>query len=1002
MAGWKKKKPWEIFVYDTLLHRCIDCFPLVHHVSSMALFQVRSVLSQGVLATGHILSRCRSTSNGFLKGVRYASSLPEKPRLDLIALDIKWRAIWGAQKAQKHAIDEPATQGSQSSKKGRQYVLPMFPYPSGLLHMGHLRVYTVADVVARFRALQGHNVLLPMGWDAFGLPAENAAVERGVAPAGWTRSNIAKMKDQLAKMNGSWDWDHELATCDPTFYKHTQSLFLMLHKRGLAYQDEAEVNYDPIDKTVLANEQVDVNGRSWRSGAVVEKRRLRQWFFRITEFRDQLLDDLDHLAKDNAWPDWVLSQQRNWLGKSTGAVIKFPFMTRGQQQQPIEVYTTRPDTLLGVQYIALAASHPVVTALVSTDPELRRFLDYIAGLPFDSKAGYQLPIRVINPLAFHESTPEEAKASLPVYVAPYVLGDYGKGAVMGVPGHDARDHAFWLHQHGNNGNANDNTFAPIRFVVGAAVADEAAPVTTQPFTQHGVMTAASGPYAGQASRQAGEQIVSMLQKAQVATAEERWRLRDWLISRQRYWGTPIPFIHCPSCGAVPVPEDQLPVVLPEIDAHWACGKTGNPLETAHDWVNTPCPSCGGAARRDTDTMDTFVDSSWYFARFVDPHNDKAPFSQDAAREHLPVDVYIGGVEHAILHLLYARFIYKFLATTSLVPPNSSPSSSPIEPFKRLITQGMVHGLTYIDPETGRFYRADEIDLSTPSEPRVKATGAIPVQAYEKMSKSKHNGVSPTACIAQWGADATRAHMLFQAPVDAVLEWDEAKISGITRWFRRIWDFVHSVPPRNGHHPLDLKRHLESYKSSILGYTQLESYQADSIVLRHLSRTITSVTKSCEHVYSLNTVVSDLMSLTKEVLAHEAHLSPEVKRMVAARMAVMLAPIAPAFAEECWAVLGQDSLFGGHGMVWPTDSEVDEELLYKSETRQVMIMVNGKRRKVVDVADFPKGVDSVEDRQKWLLDTVLATGLDPELKTESAHVAPNMKVINFARGPKNSS
>jgi leucyl-tRNA synthetase len=803
----------------------------------------------------------------------------------------------------------------------------------------------------------------------------------------------------------------EIATCDPAFYKHTQKLFLMLHARGLAYQDEAEVNYDPVDQTVLANEQVDANGRSWRSGALVEKRRLRQWFFRISEFRDQLLDGLDALAHDGAWPEWVLSQQRNWLGKSEGTVVRFPVMAAGHDvHSAIEVFTTRPDTLFGVQYVALAATHPAVEKLVRSDPELQAFLDALPGIPPDSKVGYLLPrLRVINPLAYHEATPDETKASIPVYVAPYVLGDYGQGAVMGVPGHDVRDHAFWRHQHDDD--------QPIRIVLAASEDESTTALENRPFTEPGVMTAASGLFKGKSSAEAGAMIVTMLEAAGLARTEHKWRLRDWLISRQRYWGTPIPVVHCGSCGAVPVPDDQLPVTLPDVSAHWEAGRTGNPLASATGWLETECPKCGGHARRDTDTMDTFVDSSWYYARFVDPRNKDALFSKEAAKA-LPVDLYIGGVEHAILHLLYARFIYKFLATTELLPPQTD---APAEPFRRLVTQGMVHGLTYTDPATGRFLRPDELDLSTPNAPKVAATGAPATRSWEKMSKSKHNGVDPTVCLAEWGADATRAHMLFQAPVESVLEWDQDKISGVTRWFGRLHELVKATTPTltpEGDDAADALRQLararDSARANMLSPHDRETWRADSDIWRKRAATIAAVTRSCEDVYSLNTLVSQLMTLTKAVAAAEAKLSIPVKRAVLSAAVVMLAPVAPAFAEECWATLhprrsglfvqntARDRPPPSTTSVWPAQGPLDENVLFKSATRVVAVQVNGKKRRVLTIPELPD-VDAVVDdkaRHDFLVQAVIAADREAgvrggvDLADLTAFVSPNLRVVNF--------
>ncbi|KAK3325269.1 hypothetical protein B0H66DRAFT_116505 [Apodospora peruviana] len=891
-----------------------------------------------------------------------SSSSSNRSKLDLVALDQKWRQKWASMRSSpdSHSTKQQHPGGADESK----YVLPMFPYPSGSLHLGHLRVYTIADVVARFYSLQGHNVMLPMGWDAFGLPAENAAIERGINPAEWTKQNIVKMKEQLELMNGSWDWSRELATCDPAFYKHTQKIFLLAHEKGLAYQTEAEVNYDPVDKTVLANEQVDANGRSWRSGAKVEKRNLKQWFLRISEFRESLLKDLEVLAGHGAWPERVLAMQKNWLGKSRGATIKFPIMAFGQDvNAAIEVFTSRPDTLFGVQYLALASTHPVVAQLAKKDPDLQAFLDTLPGLPPDSKVGYMLPhIRAVNPLAYHEDTPEATKRSLPIYVAPYVLGDYGEGAVMGVPGHDVRDHAFWKEHHYDE---------PIRFVLAASEDESMTAVrANEPFIDHGIMTEHSGLYKGKSSKEAGEQIISMLEGASLAKPVEKWRLRDWLISRQRYWGAPIPIVHCTSCGAVPVPDKDLPVTLPEVDGHWAERKAGNPLETLDEWVNTSCPKCGGAAKRDTDTMDTFVDSSWYFMRFIDPHNAVKPFTAEKAKALLPVDLYIGGVEHAILHLLYARFIYKFLMTSSsLMPENQNGGEETYEPFKRLITQGMVHGKTYSDPATGRFLRPDEVDLTEPLRPKVVVTGETALVSYEKMSKSKYNGVDPTDFIAQYGADATRAHMLFQAPVSEVLDWDEEKIAGVTRWLGRVYDLVSRVALTAKRQQMAPNEYFETCAR------KGEGWDANAAVWWNVQKTIASVTVSYEKVYTLNTVVSDLMILTNTIIDHlkDNQTNVVIQREAVSALVRMMAPITPAFAEECYSLLSaseKGSLFSDTGVTkFPVvDGTLD---LIKPRTQTCAVQVNGKMRVAVEIPCPPEGLDG-EKLKQWLLDEIYKT------------------------------
>jgi leucyl-tRNA synthetase len=738
----------------------------------------------------------------------------------------------------------------------------------------------------------------------------------------------------------------------------------MLHKEGLAYQAEAEVNYDPVEKTVLANEQVDSQGRSWRSGAVVEKKKLKQWFFKITELREALLRDLEKLDQNAAWPERVLSMQKNWLGKSAGAMIKFPIMAMGHDMHSaIEVFTTRPETLFGVQYIALASTHPIVGQLARADPELQAFLDTLPGLPADSKVGYLLShLRAVNPLAYHEDTPDATKESIPVYVTPYVLGDYGEGAVMGVPAHDHRDHAFWKEHRYSE---------PVRVVLAASEDESTTAMLNEPFVEHGVMTANSGPFKGKSSTEVSRMLLAMLEAAKLATPVEKWRLRDWLISRQRYWGTPIPIIHCKSCGPVPVPDSDLPVVLPEVDGHWEEGKPGNPLESAEDWINTTCPSCKGSAKRDTDTMDTFVDSSWYYARYADPQNEAAPFSPEAARQVLPVDLYIGGIEHAILHLLYARFIYKFLNSTSLFPPDLQIKDAGAEPFKRLITQGMVHGKTYSDPESGRFLKPAELDWSNSNQPKIKATGASPNVSFEKMSKSKYNGVDPTAFIAKHGADATRAHMLFQAPVGEVLNWDDVKVSGVTRWFSRLHHFIQNHIPPKGFLFETAKAHFTENFARLDSMTPEETAQwnADAQVWREVQKTIKNVTAAYEDVYALNTVVSHLMILTNTLIETEG-ASGVVQREAASALLRMMAPITPAFAEECWSILHPNS---GRSMFESTRFPEGDDTAHmlQPRTRACAVQFGGKLAMVADVPVPPKELEGDRLRD-WLVDELLKT------------------------------
>jgi leucyl-tRNA synthetase len=806
-----------------------------------------------------------------------------------------------------------------------------------------------------------------------------------------------------------------------------------------------------VDKTVLANEQVDANGCSWRSGAKVEKRRLKQWFLKISEFRDELLKDLDFLAKGGAWPERVLAMQRNWLGKSIGARIKFPVVAYDQStHSDIEVFTTRPDTLFGVQYVALASTHPIVQTLAKTDAELQAFIDTIPTLPADSKVGYLLPhVRAMNPLAYDESTPAATKGELPIYVAPYVLGDYGDGAVMGVPGHDTRDHAFWKH----------NRFdEPIRMVIAPSADGSTIPITDGPFIHHGHLTSHSGTYAGLTTAQATKKIIELLESKKMGSAAETWRLRDWLVSRQRYWGTPIPIIHCNSCGPVPVPEDQLPVELPTVEGHWMKGKAGNPLDDAHDWVNTSCPKCHGPAKRDTDTMDTFVDSSWYYMRFIDVKNENMLFNPKKADDSLPVDIYIGGVEHAILHLLYARFISKFIARSGLW--NSKNFG---EPFKKVLTQGMVHGKTYSDPWNGRFLKPDEVDLSISSKPIVVATGEQANVSFEKMSKSKYNGVDPGKCMSKYGADITRAHILFQAPVNEVLEWHEEKISGITRWLRRVhehiaslqdvWIGLNEITPKayfiefgqaaeGGQEMLkyteSLAREFENRpspkdisKQGILdGLSDLkfriQLLERDKAIWRLVQMTIQNVTRSYSETYSLNTVVSDLMTLTNAIIDHgdltRDHKSPDrvnanisstfevnngnsdisstlqVNKWATKALIQMMAPITPAFSEECWELLqhsdrkGQASPESWQHSVFDSEfPEMDGTIEWFPPTTQpCAVQVNGKLKTVVELPIPEQGLGG-EELNKWLTGELLATDEGKKLE-QKLHITAAKKVI----------
>ncbi|KAI0145160.1 leucyl-tRNA synthetase [Xylariaceae sp. FL1272] len=912
----------------------------------------------------------------------YASS-----QLDLPTLDRAWRQRWSENKANAlskpdaHAFNPSPALESESdvaaARARHMYILSMFPYPSGNLHLGHLRVYTIADVVARYHRLKGRNVLLPMGWDAFGLPAENAAIERGIDPSDWTRDNIARMKEQLEVMNANFDWSRELATCDPNFYKHTQKLFLQMYKDGLVTRQRAVVNWDPVDKTVLANEQVDSEGRSWRSGALVEQKPLEQWFFRITEFKEALLRDLDVLAKENNWPERVLTMQKNWLGKSIGARYRFPLEVENQADlqcpEHLEIYTTRPETIFGVQFIAISPDSKLAKDLADSDPQVRAALETVRNGAEKDMRGYRVPhILATNPISRLADEFAFQAQPLPIFIAPYVRGDYETGAVMGVPAHDARDFAFWK----QNSESGEVKYAVTPDMNGLT------PQKDGPYLDSGYMTALAGKYRGSQSEAVVTFLVDLVNKETgLAEIRTKWKLRDWLISRQRYWGTPIPIVHCRTCGPQPVPDDQLPVKLPKVDHHWAGGRAGNPLESATDWVNTSCPKCHGPGKRDTDTMDTFVDSSWYYMRFADPHNSNAPVSELAAKTQLPVDIYIGGVEHAILHLLYARFFYKAFMGTMY--PKQTPEGLPEplkesshEPFKRLITQGMVHGKTYLDPDNGRFLKPDEVDLSNPSQPKMVGTGKQPIVTYEKMSKSKYNGVDPTTFIGKYGADATRAHILFQAPVGEVLNWDENKITGVTRWLSRVHEHVQNFVlttdrvtmhwihqnPFNSRSYFAKERRIDLFgKQAILWEKNMETWRA-------VQMAIADVTTAYEKVYPLNTAVSTLMSLTNAIMDNT--IASDLIRFEALTVLIrLMAPIAPAFAEECWSILrpGSGMLFDETSPVpWPV---VDGSLpLLQVDHQPCTVAIDGKKRYVLEIPK-PAGIEGPE-LTDWFNEQVL--------------------------------
>ncbi|TVQ57418.1 MAG: leucine--tRNA ligase [Spirulina sp. DLM2.Bin59] len=802
-------------------------------------------------------------------------------RYQAAAIESKWQQFWADQGLDRTG-DDP--------QKPKFYALSMFPYPSGSLHMGHVRNYVITDVIARQKRMQGYRVLHPMGWDAFGLPAENAAIDRGIPPATWTLQNIAQMREQLKELGLSIDWEREVTTCAPDYYRWTQWLFLQFLDAGLAYQREAAVNWDPIDQTVLANEQVDSEGKSWRSGAKVERKLLRQWFLKITDYAEALLQDLDQLT---GWPERVKLMQENWIGKSVGAYLEFPIVGLDQK---IAVFTTRPDTVYGVTYLVLAPEHPLTAEVTKGDrtAAVEQFAQEIAQTSEQDRTAEDKPKRGIptGGMAINPFTGEE----VPIWIADYVLYEYGTGAVMGVPAHDQRDFAF----------ARQNDLA-IKTVIIPPDGDGDA-VLEQAYTEPGVMVN-SGPFDGTDSRTGKTQIIEYAEAQGYGKARIQYRLRDWLISRQRYWGCPIPVIHCPSCGTVPVPDADLPVKLPEQVAF--SGRGPSPLAKMADWVNVPCPSCGEPAKRETDTMDTFIDSSWYFLRYTDALNDQAVFTPEAAQNWLAVDQYVGGIEHAILHLLYSRFFTKVLRDRNLITIN--------EPFQRLLTQGMVQALTYKNPVTGKYIPADQVDSSNPQDPE---TGE-PLEAfYEKMSKSKYNGVDPKAVLGKYGADTARMFILFKAPPEKDLEWDDADVEGQFRFLNRVWRLVQGY---------------QGVTPSVAG----ELSKAEKELRRAIHGAIAAISEDLEGDYQFNTAVSELMKLSNALGDADCLTSPVYQEGIDTLL-ILLAPFAPHLAEELWHQLGRSGSI--HQQAWPV---ADPDALAVDEI-PLVVQVMGKKRDLIQV------------------------------------------------------
>jgi leucyl-tRNA synthetase len=798
-------------------------------------------------------------------------------RFDPNEADRRWQARWA---------EEACFAADSDSDKPKTYVLEMFPYPSGRLHVGHARNYTMGDVLARYRRMQGHEVLHPMGWDAFGMPAENAAMERGIHPGTWTRSNIAAMREQLKRLGFALDWSRELATCDPAYYGHEQALFLDLFEAGLVYRKESEVNWDPVDMTVLANEQV-IDGRGWRSGAPVERRKLAQWFLKITDFADDLLEGLKTLDQ---WPEKVRVMQENWIGKSRGLQFRFRLTEPVGGTEDVEVFTTRPATIFGASLVAVAADHPIARSLAATDAKAAEFVaeckaggTSAAEIETAEKKGYATGLEVVHPL--------DPEWRLPVYIANFVLMDYGTGAIFGVPGHDQRDFEFATQYD-----------LPIQRVVAASSELASEPIGEEAACSPGIAVN-SRFLDGLTTTQAAAEIIRRAEAAGWGHGTVQYRLPDWGVSRQRHWGTPNPILRCPSCGPVPVPRDQLPVVLPE-DVSF--DSPGNPLDRHPSWKHVECPACGGAAMRETDTFDTFVDSSWYFIRFASQPTD-APFDRAEAEKWLPVAQYIGGVEHAILHLLYARFWTRALQRLGKLDM--------AEPFNGLFTQGMVTHETYRAGD-GSWLSPDEVKRDGDDWVHIEDGHPVIAGRVEKMSKSKRNVIDSDTIVQRYGADAARWFLLSDSPPERDLEWSEGGIEGASRFVQRVWKLANSTGTDDGE---------------------------DSALGRKLHRTISGVSDAIEAL-QFNKAVAQLYELASTI----EKARPSATRADAIRTLVLLiAPMAPHLAEECWFVLGREGLVAN--APWPS---FDPAMLVDDQVT-LAVQVNGKLR---DTVTAPRGLD----------------------------------------------
>jgi leucyl-tRNA synthetase len=822
----------------------------------------------------------------------------------------RWQRQWDEKAIFSSKNDDP---------RPKYYVLEMFPYPSGRIHIGHVRNYTLGDVLARFMRAKGFNVLHPMGWDAFGLPAENAAIERKVAPKAWTYDNIAAMKKQLRSIGLSLDWSREFATCDPSYYKHQQKMFVDFFKAGLAEREKRKVNWDPVDMTVLANEQV-IDGRGWRSGAVVEQREMNQWVFKITKYSQELLEALDSLDR---WPDKVRLMQRNWIGRSEGLLIRFALdpKTTPAGESELKIFTTRPDTLFGAKFMAISADHPLATAASAKNPKLAEFIAEIKRIgtaqeiiDTAEKQGFDTGIRAVHPF--------DPSWTLPVYVANFVLMEYGTGAIFGCPAHDQRDLDFVnKYDLGNTPVVCPEGQDPKTFVITDTAYDGDGRMINSRFLD--------GMTIDEAKEEVAKRLESELRgNAPVGERQVNFRLRDWGISRQRYWGCPIPVIHCPKCDVVPVPDKDLPVLLPE-DATF--DRPGNALDHHPTWKHVNCPQCGAKALRETDTMDTFVDSSWYFARFTDPWNDKAPTTLPVVNRMMPVDQYIGGVEHAILHLLYSRFFTRAMKATGHIDMK--------EPFAGMFTQGMVVHETYQKPD-GTYVTPAEVKVEVIGSERratmIDGGEEITIGPIEKMSKSKRNTVDPDDIIATYGADVARWFMLSDSPPDRDVIWSDERVQGASRFVQRLWRLVNESA--------DAAKTAPAERPKSFGPEAIALRKAAHGALDKVSGGIERLhfNVCLAHIREFANVLADVLAKKNEKEGQPAADLSWAVREAALILVHLFAPMMPHLAEECWQVLGQGGLVSEAD--WP---QIERDLLVE-DTVTLVVQVNGKKRGDVTV------------------------------------------------------